>query len=181
MRQKSHSCELLQLHQTLQNPLKMQFFTSVFILAFAAQALGALTQYQFFAQSDNDVVDGHGLYFYNEGGVINYYFISNDTDASSVSIVTYDNETQEFHRQVSPQAKYFVTNTNSIFQLSGQGEPLKAPISASGEVYFGSGVKLYAAKNYGDPKGYSDFNYGVLTRDVENSFAITIIARKYES
>lgn len=159
----------------------MQFFKSFSILALAAQALAELTQYQFFAQSDNEEVDGHGLYYYNEGGVINYYFVSNNTDASSASIVTYDDETQEFYHQASPQVKYVVTNTNSIFQLSGQGEPLKAPISEDGEVYFGSAVKLYVAKDYGDPKGYSEYNYGVLTRVVENSFTISIIAKKYES
>lgn len=129
-------------------------FQVIFHLGLSRSSFGWINSVSVLAQSDNEEVDGHGLYYYNEGGVINYYFVSNNTDASSASIVTYDDETQEFYHQASPQVKYVVTNTNSIFQLSGQGEPLKAPISEDGEVYFGSAVKLYVAKDYGDPKGY---------------------------
>ncbi|KAG5422325.1 hypothetical protein I9W82_001420 [Candida metapsilosis] len=158
----------------------MKLVKFISTLAFAAYVAAELTQYQFFVESDNEDINGHGIYYHNEGSVINYGFISNDTDTSSASIVTYDTDTQEFFQQITPQSKYVITNTNSVFQLSGQGEALKAPLGASGEIYFGSGVKLYAAKSYGDPVGYSDFNYGVLTRVVENGISLTIIAKEYE-
>ncbi|KAI5968910.1 hypothetical protein KGF57_000025 [Candida theae] len=157
----------------------MQIFKAASILALAANAVADLTQYQFFAESDNQDINGHGLYYYDEGGSTNYYFIANDTDASSASTVTYDSDTQEFYHQVSPQQKYVVTDgTNSVFQLSGSGQPLTGDISSNGVVFFGSPYKLSAVKNIGDPKGYSDYNYGILTTEVANGISVTIIAKK---
>ncbi|CCG25457.1 hypothetical protein CORT_0C00800 [Candida orthopsilosis Co 90-125] len=158
----------------------MQFFKSISVLALAAQAMAGLSQYQFFAKTDNKDLDGHGLYYIHEGAAINYYFLSNSTDPSSASVVTYDDETQEFYYQVSPQIKFVFTVSGGILQLSA-GEPLKASIGDDGIVSFNGSELLSVVKNINDPYGYSKDNFAVTVKDDHGGIPISIEARKYQS
>ncbi|KAI5969085.1 hypothetical protein CANMA_001890 [Candida margitis] len=158
----------------------MQFFKSISVLALAAQSLAGLSQYQFFAKAGYDVLDGRGLYYIHEGAAINYYFVSNSTDSSSASVVTYDDEAQEFYYQVNPQIKFVLTQQGGVLQLSA-GEPLKTTICEDGTISFNGSEYLSAVKDINDPYGYSKDSFAVTVKDDHGGIPISIEARKYES
>ncbi|CAD1811203.1 hypothetical protein FOB58_002242 [Candida parapsilosis] len=158
----------------------MQFFKSVSLLALAAQAFAGLSQYQFFAKTGNKELDGHGLYYIHEGAAINYYFLANNTETSSASVVTYNDETQEFYYQVNPQIRFVLTVSGGILQLSA-GEPLKTSIGDDGIISFNGSELLSVVKSIDDPYGYSKENFAVTVKDDHGGIPISIEARKYES
>ncbi|KAG5422326.1 hypothetical protein I9W82_001421 [Candida metapsilosis] len=158
----------------------MQFFKSVSVLALAAQAMAGLSQYQFFAKAVDKELDGHGLYYIHEGAAINYYFISDSSEASSASVVTYDDEKQEFYYQVNPQIRFNLNVVGGVLQL-GAGEPLKTTIGDDGVISFNNSNLLAAVKGIDDPYGYSEKNFAVTVKDDYGGVPISIEARKYES
>ncbi|KAI5968911.1 hypothetical protein KGF57_000026 [Candida theae] len=139
----------------------MHFLKSVSILALAAQSLGAVTRYQFFVKSSNKEIDGHGLYHIEEIDPVQYYFISNNNDGNSASLIDYDDASQEFFFQVDSNVKLYVRELGGILQYR-PGPALKGTIGDDGTVSFSGSDALRAQKNINDPKNYSQNNYAVL-------------------
>ncbi|CCG25459.1 hypothetical protein CORT_0C00820 [Candida orthopsilosis Co 90-125] len=153
----------------------MQFLKSISALAFAAQALAAQTRYQFFAKSDFDQIDGHGLTYVHEGAAIDYFFVQQD-DLASAAILTYDDEQQEFFFQVSPQVKLSLTKGGDILSLSA-GTPFKATIGEDGLASFDGSDTLHAVAHLDIPNAGDD--YAVIVGDFKGGFPFTIEAREY--
>lgn len=153
----------------------MQLFQYISIIAFAAQTLAAKTRYQFFAKSEYDEINGHGLTFLPEGDAIDYFFVQND-GSTAASILTYNDEQQEFYFQVTPNLKLGLTKGGDILLLS-LGTPLKADIGEDGIVTFDGSDKLHAVlhlhiSNTGD-------NYAVIVGNFKGGFPFTIEAKEY--
>ncbi|KAI5969083.1 hypothetical protein CANMA_001888 [Candida margitis] len=158
----------------------MQFFKSISILALAAQALAGVTQYQFFVKSDNEEINGRGLYHHvvNEASAIDYYFVSNNDADTSASIVSYDDQQQVFFFQYSPSVTYYVRELGNILQFR-QGPALKASIGDDGFVSFPGSDSLRAKKDIHDPENYSKNNYAVIVDGQSDGIPFTIEARTY--
>ncbi|KAG5422324.1 hypothetical protein I9W82_001419 [Candida metapsilosis] len=157
----------------------MQFFKTVSILALAAQALGEVTRYQFFVQSDDKEIDGHGLYHIEEIDPVDYYFISNNDDAASASFIDYDDSSQEFFTQINPRVKLYVRELGGILQYRPGTPALKGTIGDDGTVSFAGSTALRAKKDIHDPKNYSENSFAVLVGAEGDGVPFTIQARKY--
>ncbi|KAI5969082.1 hypothetical protein CANMA_001887 [Candida margitis] len=154
----------------------MQVFKSIYILALAAQALATQTRYQFFAKSDFDQINGHGLTYIHEGAAIDYFFVQNDT-STSAAVLTYDDQQQKFFFQVTPQLELNLTKGGDILSLSS-GDPLKVTIGDDGNVSFDGSDVLHAVDHLKIPNGGDD--YAVIVGDFEGGFQFSIEAREYE-
>ncbi|CAK9441419.1 uncharacterized protein LODBEIA_P52870 [Lodderomyces beijingensis] len=139
----------------------MQFFKTVSLFALASQSFATLTQIKLYAKSENQEIDGKGLYYTHEGAGINYFFVSTTDDGAEV---TYDDESKTIYSQVNPQIRFQFSTEGDIVQLS-VFTPEAVEIGSDGVLSFNGSDALQAAKNISDPYSYSQDSYAVVVGD----------------
>ncbi|EMG48331.1 putative cell wall protein, putative [Candida maltosa Xu316] len=151
----------------------MKFLTIASVLTLSSSALAAIREYQLFAQSDNEEVNGQGLSSIHEGAGINYVFLG-----SAAQTVNYDTDSQNIFADLEiaggQTARQSLVLEGGVLQLSVAGEPLAVQIADDGAVTFPGSDGLAAAKNINDPYRYSENSFAVISGE---GIPISIVAK----
>ncbi|CCG21745.1 hypothetical protein CORT_0B00220 [Candida orthopsilosis Co 90-125] len=151
----------------------MRFFVPALLLTLSSSALAAIIPVQFFASSDNEKVNGQGLYSTHEGAGINYFFLG------AGQTLQYNDETRVVYVDVDtqPLLQQNLTFLNNILSLTFSRGSLPADIAEDGSVTFLVSDALAAAKNINDPYSYSESKYAVVKVGGEGSIPLTLSAK----
>ncbi|KAI5962836.1 hypothetical protein CANMA_003611 [Candida margitis] len=150
----------------------MRFFIPASLLTLSTGALAAIRPVQFFASSDNEEINGQGLYSTHEGAGINYFFLG------SGQTLQYNDEARVVYIELNsqPPATQYLAFTGDVLSLTVAEEPLPVDIAEDGSVTFPGSDALAAAKNINDPYRYSESVYAVVKAGAEGSVPLTLTA-----
>ncbi|KAI5949049.1 PGA30 [Candida theae] len=150
----------------------MRFFVPASILTLSSSALAAIRPVQFFASSDNEEVNGQGLYSTHEGAGVNYFFLG------AAQNLQYNDESRVVYIELSAQqpARQYLAFTGDVLSLTVAEEPLPVDIAEDGIVTFPGSEALAAAKNINDPYRYSEDVFAVVKDGAEGSIPLSISA-----
>ncbi|CCG23792.1 Pga30 GPI-anchored protein of cell wall [Candida orthopsilosis Co 90-125] len=151
----------------------MRFFVPASLLTLSSGALAAIRPVQFFASSDNEEVNGQGLYSTHEGAGINYFFLG------AGQTLQYNDEARVVYVELNsqPPARQYLAFTGNVLSLTVAEEPLPVDIGEDGSVTFPESDALAAAKNINDPYRYSESVFAVVKDGGEGSFPLTLSAK----
>lgn len=151
----------------------MRFFIPVSLLTLSSGALAAIRPVQFFATSDNEEVNGKGLYSTHEGAGINYFFLG------AGQTLQYNDEARVVYIELNsqPPAKQYLAFTGDVLSLTVAEQPLPVDIAEDGSVTFPGSDALAAAKNINDPYRYSESVFAVVKAGGEGSIPLTVSAK----
>lgn len=150
----------------------MKFFIPASLLTLSSGALAAIRPVQFFASSDNEEVNGQGLYSTHEGAGVNYFFLG------AGQTLQYNDEARVVYIELSAEqpARQYLAFTGDVLSLTVAEEPLPVDIAEDGTVTFPGSDALAAAKNINDPYRYSESVYAVIKAGAEGSFPLALSA-----
>ncbi|KAI3405485.1 PGA30 [Candida oxycetoniae] len=150
----------------------MRVTTFASVLSLSASALAAVRPVQLFASSDNEEVNGKGLYSTHEGAGVNYFFLG------SAQTLQYNDESRVLYIELStqPPASQYLAFEGDVLALTVASEPLPVDIGEDGSVVFPGSDALAAAKNINDPYRYSESVFAVVKASVEGSTPLTLKA-----
>ncbi|KAG5418831.1 PGA30 [Candida metapsilosis] len=151
----------------------MRFFIPASLLALSSGSLAAIRQVQLLASSDNEEVNGKGLYSTHEGAGINYFFLGAGQN------LQYDDEARAVYVTLGgnlPDVKQSLGFTGNVLSLT-VAEPLQVDIAENGTVTFPGSDALAAAKNINDPYRYSERVFAVVKADTDGSIPLKLTAK----
>ncbi|KAI5967110.1 hypothetical protein KGF57_000539 [Candida theae] len=151
----------------------MKFLIPASLLTLSTGALAAIRPVQFFASSDNEEVNGQGLYSTHEGAGINYFFLG------AAQNLQYNDESRVVYIALGgnlPDARQYLAFSGDVLSLTVAEEPLPVDIAEDGTVTFPGSDALAAAKNINDPYRYSEDVFAVVKDGAEGSIPLSINA-----
>ncbi|KGU29192.1 hypothetical protein MGS_03910 [Candida albicans P78042] len=156
----------------------ISFILFTFLL-FVAPILGKIQNVYLYVRSQNQTVNGNGLYSVKERPGINYFFLGPPNRAQKL---IYDDQNYYIYQRVDPHTRYYFGIQRNILQLS-KGNPQRVVMRRNGELNFRGDDKLYAVKNIGDPINYSKDHYAVKYYANKNNVPkhapkVTVYAKK---